>query len=226
MQRQATFSSYEPRVWVVEEAVIRAPPPGEQSSINLETRTAPSAVIELRVERLALLFDPLDPFPIPSRDLSKRAEEFIIEWAQGLPPDAPIRIIVHAPEADTQKAEAGFVDDAVQAHFASNAAVVSSELRELFRTGRISLLIGLLVLSVCILGASLITTSFSDTPFTQFFSEGLIILGWVANWRPLEIFLYDWWPLSRRLKLQRRLASASVEIRSMGANAPMGPATG
>ena len=28
--------------------------------------------------------------------------------------------------------------------------------------------------------------------------ESLIISGWVALWRPLEIFLYDWWPDPRR----------------------------
>lgn len=175
--------------------------------------TSPRAVIELRVERLALLFDQLDPFPIPSRDLSKRAEEFILDWARGLPSDQPISIIVHAPEQDARSPDASLVDDAIQLHFASNAALISSDLKELFRTGRISLIIGLLVLSTCILGASLITTTFGDSPLTQFFSEGLIILGWVANWRPLEIFLYDWWPVSRRLKLQQRLANASVEIR-------------
>jgi hypothetical protein len=42
--------------------------------------------------------------------------------------------------------------------------------------------------------------------------EGLIILGWVANWRPLEIFLYDWWPLARRRRLFQRLAEMPVEV--------------
>jgi hypothetical protein len=44
--------------------------------------------------------------------------------------------------------------------------------------------------------------------------QGLFILGWVALWRPLEIFLYDWWPLARRIRLLGRLSNATVEIRS------------
>jgi hypothetical protein len=44
--------------------------------------------------------------------------------------------------------------------------------------------------------------------------QGLFILGWVALWRPLEIFLYDWWPLARRIRLLERLSVATVEIRS------------
>jgi hypothetical protein len=42
--------------------------------------------------------------------------------------------------------------------------------------------------------------------------EGLVIVGWVANWRPIEIFLYEWWPMSRRRRLYERLAIAELEI--------------
>ena len=48
--------------------------------------------------------------------------------------------------------------------------------------------------------------------------SGLLILGWVANWKPLETFLYDWWPIRRRLRLYRRLQKAPVEF----AQAPAG----
>jgi hypothetical protein len=42
--------------------------------------------------------------------------------------------------------------------------------------------------------------------------QSVLILGWVANWRPLEIFLYDWWPLARRRDLYSRLAAAQVVL--------------
>jgi hypothetical protein len=44
--------------------------------------------------------------------------------------------------------------------------------------------------------------------------EGLLILGWVAMWRPTEALLYDWWPMTWRRGLLRRLASIPVEIRT------------
>ena len=49
-------------------------------------------------------------------------------------------------------------------------------------------------------------------PLTQLLGESLLILGWVANWRPLEIFLYDWAPIVRRRALYRRLAGARGEV--------------
>jgi hypothetical protein len=39
------------------------------------------------------------------------------------------------------------------------------------------------------------------------------LMDWVANWKPIEIFLYDWWPLARRRDLYRRLAATDVELR-------------
>jgi hypothetical protein len=52
-----------------------------------------------------------------------------------------------------------------------------------------------------------------EAPFKRLVEESFLILGWVANWRPLEIFLYDWWPIARRRDLYRRLSKAIVEAR-------------
>jgi hypothetical protein len=43
--------------------------------------------------------------------------------------------------------------------------------------------------------------------------ESLVIGGWVALWRPLEIFLYDWWPLRADRRLFQRLSEAEIEIK-------------
>jgi len=46
-------------------------------------------------------------------------------------------------------------------------------------------------------------------------AEGLLIVGWVAMWGPLDIFLYGWWPIRSRYKLFDRLARIDVEMRSL-----------
>ena len=45
-----------------------------------------------------------------------------------------------------------------------------------------------------------------------------MIGGWVALWRPLEIFLYDWWPIRAEARLFDRLAASRVELVTPGAN--------
>jgi hypothetical protein len=44
--------------------------------------------------------------------------------------------------------------------------------------------------------------------------EGLIILAWLALWRPAETVAYEWMPLYRRRRLFQRLAAIRVTVRS------------
>ena len=45
--------------------------------------------------------------------------------------------------------------------------------------------------------------------------ESLSIGGWVAMWRPMEIFLYDWWPIRAEARLYGRLSAMPVRIRNV-----------
>ena len=173
---------------------------------------AKPAVIEIQVDKVAQLFATLDPLPFRERDLDREAEDYIVDWARELPKSEPIHLLVHLPAAEAQGEHARDLAKAMRAYFGYRAERTTSELKELFRIGRYSLLVGLLVLAVAILAGRLLLRSFPSGMGT-FFNEGLIILGWVANWRPIEIFLYDWWPLLRRRSLYRRLAQAEVVIR-------------
>ena len=169
--------------------------------------------IELRVDEIAQLFHTLDPFPFRERDLDREAEEFIVGWARELPTDQPIRIIVHFPESDIQSRAAEDLAEAFRRYFSHRAAVLQGDLTELFRIGRRSLGIGVVVLIACFAIAHLASGFITESPFRRMVEESFVILGWVANWRPLEIFLYDWWPIARRRDLYHRLSHALVEAR-------------
>jgi hypothetical protein len=58
----------------------------------------------------------------------------------------------------------------------------------------------------------MIAAILSDTRFAGIAREGLLIGGWVAMWRPLEIFLYDWWPIRAEAKLMDRLGAMLVRV--------------
>lgn len=170
------------------------------------------ATIELRVETLDALFDALDPFPTPTRDLAPSAETFIVEWAREAPRDAPLRIVIHAPAAAAAHSDARYISEAIARHFSARATHTRRDLRELFRMGRTYLAIGLIVLALSIGASQIIASMSEDAPLARFISEGLILLGWVANWRPLEVFLYEWRPLKAQQKLFERLSQAPVSI--------------
>ena len=78
-----------------------------------------------------------------------------------------------------------------------------------------SLAVGASVLAACVVAAQYAEVVVGSAPLGRIVQESLVIMGWVANWRPLEIFLYDWWPIVRRRNLYRRLAAAKVELKPL-----------
>src|SRR6185295_17900313 len=95
----------------------------------------------------------------------------------------------------------------------------SQRLRELLRVGRTSLIIGSIFLATCLVIGDWVTRAFPDRNVAKIVSESLTIGGWVAMWRPLEIFLYSWWPILRERRLLERLSQMPVRIACVkGAN--------
>ena len=177
---------------------------------------APKLVIELRAEDVAQLYDMLDPYPFPERDLDREVDEFITGWAREKRHKGPVEIVVHLPESELDKPAARQFPGAVQRHYTRQADAVTSELAELFRNGRRFLAIGMVVLVACVILNQNVTAWLGESGVSKFVAESALILGWVANWRPIEIFLYDWWPLTRRRGLFRRLAAAEVRLNATG----------
>jgi hypothetical protein len=174
---------------------------------------AEQGLIEIRVEKLAQLFHGLDPYRFREKDLDKDAEEFIVSWARELPRDQAFKIVVHVPEEQLALPEAQDVGPAVKQFFAYRAQVITLELKELFRIGRRSLAIGFTVLVLSVVASQTIARKIEPRPLGKVIEESLLIFAWVANWRPIEIFLYEWWPIVRRRDLYRRLGEAEVELR-------------
>ena len=168
------------------------------------------ARIEVRLRELSQLFNSMDPSPFNERDLDADAEEFIVSWARELTPHGDIKLVVHlaTPPPPERAAE---VERAVRHFFMERAEMKRLEFRLLMRRGRLSLIIGLLFLAVCIVASQLVGTMDSGAAGSVV-RESLTIAGWVAMWRPLQIFLYDWWPVRDECGVLSRLARMRVEL--------------
>lgn len=174
--------------------------------------TAPTGRIELKLRKVAQLFHTLDPSPFRQSDLASEADEYIVAWAQELPKSTPIEIVIHLPWDEFSQASASDISDAIKGYFRIKSDAVSTEMRELFKTGRLALVVALIVLSICLVFAWFIGVRLKEGPFSQILQESLVIFGWVAIWHPSNIFLYSWPPLARRRKLLRRLSEATVTV--------------
>jgi hypothetical protein len=169
-------------------------------------------LIEVHVDELKQLFNSMDPTPFRQRDLDPRAEEFIAGWASELHADVPLCLLVHVDREAAAADEVAVLQAAVSEFFTQRAAVTRRRLRQLLRVGRTSLLIGVAVVAVSIALGDLISTMVTDNRLGGVLRESLLIGGWVAMWRPLEVFLYDWWPIRADARLFDRLAQMQVRI--------------
>jgi hypothetical protein len=167
--------------------------------------------IELRLRRLEQLFDSFDPAPFHEKDLDGDAEEFIVSWAREYPVGTPLVFRLHLPEDQRQPDAERVVTGAVHNYFAYRADLARLELRRTLQLGRTAMLVGIAFLAVCMAARELVRGA-GDGDWLHVVQEGLLIIGWVAMWRPIELLLYDWWPLRRMRRTYSNLAKMKVEV--------------
>jgi hypothetical protein len=169
-------------------------------------------VIEISVVELRQLFNAIDPSPFQERDLDPRAEEFIVAWATDLRMDQPWALVVHLDRPAGRTDEAAILRESIHEYFAQRVIASRRTLRELFRRGRISLVIAVAFLTACIAVGDAVAGYLRESRLSDVIREGFLIGGWVAMWRPLEVFLYDWWPIRTDARLLQRLSTIPVRI--------------
>ena len=168
--------------------------------------------LDIHVGELKQLFNAMDPAPFRDRDLDPKAEEFIVDWSREQPRSAQLALIVHLSRRAATAEEVTSLRQAVREYFAQSASHARTELRQLFREGRWSLLIGLLFLGVAIVLGDFLTGLAGRWDYGAILGHGLLIGGWVALWRTFEIFLYEWWPILGEARLYDRLSAMLVRV--------------
>ena len=171
------------------------------------------ATVELWLSKVQQLFNSFDPSPFHEKDLDRDAEEYIAGAVDELRSGQPVRLVVHLPPEQLSASPTFDLEKAVQHYFAYRLDETHRNLRFHFREGRVALAIGVAFLIVCITIRQLAFVV-PGGPFARVLQEGLLILGWVAMWRPIQLLLYDWWPIRYRARLYARLATMQVEVRS------------
>jgi hypothetical protein len=171
-------------------------------------------VIEIKLKTPEQLLDSFDPSPFHHRDLDDRAANYIIDSAEEHGSGEELRLVIELPADQVARDLTQDLPSALHNAFAYRARHARSEMRDLLRNGRLSLVIGLAVLCLCIALIQILGLSQRQSTLAQLTEQGLFILGWVAIWRPLEIFLYEWWPVKKRIDLLDRLSAAAVEVRA------------
>ena len=174
------------------------------------------ARIEVNLNRLAQLFNSLDPSPFHERDLDQDAEDYIVGSAEEISRQGPPSLVIHLPADQLPQTGTPDLATAIHHYFAYRETQERRRLRHLFRDGQIALVTGLAFLFCCVLLRELVF-SFGHDALSDIVGESMLIIGWVAMWRPLEIFLYEWVPLLRHCQILAKLSKMPVIVQPKSA---------
>jgi hypothetical protein len=163
--------------------------------------------IQVRIPTLEQLFNPMDPSPLDERSLNTEVAAWIEEWAEDIDRHHDLDVEIYVNDGRAAGREAT-IAAAIQHHFEYRQWQLGRELHGLLREGRLSLLIGVGALATFTAASRLVGES--GNAAVQVVHDGLSVLGWVAMWKPLNIFLYDWWPLRRDRRACQRIATATI----------------
>jgi hypothetical protein len=156
------------------------------------------------------LFDCRDPAPFRERDLDENAVDYIVDSAEEAPPKSPLKLVVWLTEPTSALTDSTIVE-AIRTHFRYLLSRMQSDVRKHVRQGQVTLVLGLLVLAA-FLTLSRLSAMLPEGTTRDVLREGFSIVGWVAMWRPVELLLYDWWPVVQQRRLLRRILDAEIEI--------------
>ncbi|OIR17459.1 hypothetical protein GALL_24860 [mine drainage metagenome] len=175
------------------------------------TASVPVHRLALRVREVAQLFNSMDPTPFLNKDLDPQANEFIESWASSHSLKSRFHLTIHIEQWPGQGDPTAMLTEAIHNHFIYQAERTRRRLHQVLKQGRISMVIGLIFVSICLIVADFIGDLGPNAGY-RITRESLTIVGWVAMWRPMQTFLYDWWPIQRKIRLYLKLGSAHVQV--------------
>lgn len=170
-------------------------------------------IVEVGVKNSRQLFNERDPAPFRDRDLDPQFVIYLVSAIEEFPLRTKIKIRILTSDDDDMKPENTLaIQDAIRAYFRYESVLVIAKLRKRNRTARYFFLIGLVTLIACLSLSQLIDSIKVAPRVTSIASVGLIIVGWVAMWHPIEALLYGWWPMREQRLYFDKLATTDIEV--------------
>ena len=169
----------------------------------------PQETLSIQVRSVEVMLHPGSP--VISSQIHPDVSEALWYAIRLVNPRAGFRFEIIVPASDLLRE--GEVREAVHKHFHNEVASLSEGIREIVCNGWASARIGgSLALFLLLISEGLLLLNERMLP--EFISRGLVIVAWVALWRPAELLVYDHLPLRKQRMLARKAAEADVVLRS------------
>ncbi|WP_410509583.1 hypothetical protein RSJ42_05030 [Methanosarcina hadiensis] len=168
-------------------------------------------LIELELHSMMQIFNSFDPAPFHEKELDENAEEYIYNTVGEFPLKKPLEIVIYVPSFEFNSETENTLKEAIKNHFLYKKVLTELDLRRLLQRGRRNLTIAVIFLFLCLLIIRLLST-FENGLLKTMLSEGLLIIGWVAMWEPVNVFLYGWWPVVQKRNIYKKILETDVSV--------------
>lgn len=185
----------------------------------MHSKQGPRHVVELHLGNIDALFERqhVNPFKQPQALDSGMQQLYRRLW---LEPRRGVLLKLYLPETALKDVSTGQIRDAIGKYCTFMKHVADNHYRMLLLEGLRALPVGIFFLGLCLTLALLIQELDIFPHLARFFvKEGLYIIGWVGMWKPMEIFLYEWWPFRRQMRVYRCMSELEISLEKLPGNA-------
>ncbi|WP_440944769.1 hypothetical protein ACSAZL_11355 [Methanosarcina sp. T3] len=168
-------------------------------------------LIELELHSMMQIFNSFDPAPFHEKELDEDAEVYIYNIVGEFPLKKPLEIMIYVPPSEFNQETERTLKEAIRNHFLYKKVLTEIDLRRLLQRGRRNMTIAVIFLFLCLLLIRLLST-LEGGLLISMFSEGLTIIGWVAMWEPIYVFLYGWWPIVQKRNIYGKILAMDVTV--------------
>ena len=180
-----------------------------------EQTTDGKRVIDVAAQQVEALYNNYDRnAPYIRRDLDQELVEYLIEAAQEIHPEPfVIQFTLTQPPDESQQSR---ILGSINAYFLYLIEIEQRKLVGMFHRSAILFCIGAFILFFAISANQ--TLDKDSSVLAQVFAEGLTIAAWVSLWEALAVFLIEWFPHHKKIRLYQKLAHAAVSFKGEGAS--------
>jgi hypothetical protein len=169
-------------------------------------------LIEVRVKSPRQLFDSRDPAPFHERDLDDDFVEYISAAAREFSKSRELKIVIHVEENETKELTRDLIRESIKIYFAYRINLQRVDLKSFMKRAQLYLMIGVVVLVICLSVAQRLAVPTAPQGAIGILREGIIIFGWISIWKPIELVLFDWYPLYEKLRFYKRLLKTEIDV--------------
>lgn len=167
--------------------------------------------IEIELLNIMQIFNSFDPAPFHEKELDASAEVYIYNYVGEFPLKTSLELIIYLPYSETEINTEETLTKAIRNHFSYKKHLLDLELKRILQRGRRNMLIAFGFLFLCFLMTQFLS-NLNNSLLKTTFSEGFIIIGWVALWEPVNVFLYGWWPLVQKKNIYKKIISMDITL--------------